>query len=225
MEGYSIVMIGATGAVGGEVVRTLVAMPDVQRLTLLGRRPVAGMSGPAIVQETVDVFDPASYAQHLAGHGVAICTFGVGQPSAVAKEELVRVDKTAVLDFAAVCRKAGVRHFALLSSIGAGAKSPSFYLRTKGELEDGLRALNFPRLSLFQPSNILTPTNRYGLFQGVLLAVWPWLDPLLAGPLRPYRGIPVGTLGRAIALNIRGNKTGAEVLRWDDFMSLSGAAR
>ena len=224
MKMYSVVMIGATGAVGGEVIKTLAAMPGLQRLTLLGRRPV-NISGAAIIQQTVDVFDPASYARYLPGHATAICTLGVGQPTGVSREEFVRVDKTAVLSFAEACRKAGVRHFELLGSIGANSKSRSFYLRTKGEIEDGLHALGFPRLSLFRPSMILTPTNRYGLSQALVLAVWPRLKPLLAGPLRPYRGIPIDQLGRAMANNIRGDKSGTETLQWDDFVSLSEAAR
>jgi uncharacterized protein YbjT (DUF2867 family) len=222
MNAHSVVMIGATGAVGGVVVKTLAALPQLQRLTLLGRRPVEGISGAAVAQELVDVFDPASYAQHLPGHATAICTLGVGQRAGMSQDEFVRIDKTAVLDFATACRKAGVQHFELLGSVGASAKSPSFFLRTKGELEDGLRALGFRRLSLFRPSMILTPTNRYGMRQALVLVLWPWLNPLLSGPLRPYRGIPLEALGRAIANNISGDRTGVETLYFDDFVALSG---
>ena len=222
MKAQSVVMIGATGAVGGVVVKTLAAMPQLQRLTLLGRRPVEGISGAAIAQQLVDVFDPASYAQHLAGHATAICTLGVGQRAGMSREEFVRIDKTAVLDFATACREAGVRHFELLGSVGADAKSPSFFLRTKGELEDGLRALGFRRLSLFRPTMILTATNRYGVRQAVVLALWPRLNPLLFGPLRPYRGIALEALGRAMANNISGDKIGVETLYFDDFVALSG---
>ena len=106
MNAHSVVMIGATGAVGGVVVKTLAALPQLQRLTLLGRRPVEGISGAAIAQELVDVFDPASYARHLPGHATAICTLGVGQRAGMSQDAFVRIDKTAVLDFATACRKA-----------------------------------------------------------------------------------------------------------------------
>jgi uncharacterized protein YbjT (DUF2867 family) len=224
-DSQSVVMIGATGAVGGVVVRTLVAMPQLRRLTLLGRRPVAGIAGPAIVQHVVDVFDPAAYAQRLPGHATAICTLGVGRRAGMSRDEFIRIDKTAVLDFATACRDAGVRHFELLGSVGANARSPSFFLRSKGELEDGLRALGFRRLSLFRPSMILTPTNRYGVSQAVVLALWPWLNTVLSGPLRPYRGIALADLGRAIANNICTDRTGVETLYFDDFVALSGGAR
>lgn len=213
-------MLGATGAVGSECARALVVRPELHRLTTLGRRPLADLAGPGVAQHVVDVFDAASYAEYLPGHDVAICTFGVGQPSQVSHDELVRVDKTAALDFARGCRAAGVRHFELLSSVGANARSRVFYLRTKGELEDELRALRFGRLSLFRPSMILTPTNRYGLLHGLTLAVWPRVQPLFFGGLRKYRGVPVEVLGRAMAMHAGAPGDGTDVYHWDEFASI-----
>ena len=134
---------------------------------------------PAVKQEIVDVLDSSSYRHLVPGHDVAICTLGVGQPSKISKAEFVKVDRDAVIAFATACKQSGVKHFELLSSVAVDSKSGSFYLRTKGELQDALVALNFERLSLFQPSMLLTPTNRYGFGQGVLLALWPILTPLL----------------------------------------------
>lgn len=210
-----VVMVGATGAVGGQVVNTLLEMSDVTSMTLLGRRLLEGVGANKVSQSVIDVFDPRSYESVLRGHDAAICTLGVGEPSKVSREEFVRVDKTAVLTFAASCRRAGVRHFQLLGSVGANPRSKSFYLRTKGELEEELRALGFERLSLFRPSMILTPENRYGVTQALALAIWPRLRPILVGRLRKYRGIPVEELGRAIALNLRTETIGPEVLDWD----------
>ncbi len=219
-SGPSVVMLGATGAVGNHTALTLAASPEVRRLTLLGRRPAANVTGYSVAQQVVDVFDPASYAPFLAGHDTAICTFGVGQPSAMGREEFKRIDHDAVLAFGRACREAGIRHFELLSSVGSSARSLSFYLRTKGELEKALGALGFERLSLFRPSMILTPTNRYGLSQAIVLATWPLMTPFLPGPLRKWRGIKVEALGRAIALNVFTAGSGIEVLEWPDFQRL-----
>lgn len=218
----TVVMLGATGAVGGHVARTLATMSDVESLTLLGRRSLEGLSGDQIDQHVIDVFDRSSYEALLPGHRAAICTLGVGQPSKISRDDFVKIDKLAVLSFASACRDAGVRHFELLGSVGASARSRSFYLRTKGELEEGLEELGFERLSLFRPSMILTPTNRYGLSQALTLAVWPRLRPVLAGSLRKYRGIPVERLGYAMAVNVRGGANGVEILHWDAIDALAG---
>jgi uncharacterized protein YbjT (DUF2867 family) len=217
----SIVMLGATGAVGGHTARTLAGLPELTRLSLLGRRPVEGLAGGAIEQHVIDILAPSSYRDLLAGHRTAICTLGVGAPSKMSKAEFVRIDRDAVLDFASACKQAGVRHFELLGSVGANASSASLYLRTKGQLEEGLKALDFERLSLFQPSMILTPTNRYGILQAITLFTFPFLEPFLAGSLRKYRGIHVDRLGAAIAMNVLQDARGVETLHWDDFMRLT----
>ena len=218
---WSAVMLGATGAVGSHVAKTLAAMPDVASLTLLGRRPLEGLSGDQIHQHGIDLSETDSYQAFLHGHQAAICTLGVGQPSKMSKDDFVKIDKVAVLAFASTCKDAGVRHFTLLGSVGANAGSRSFYLRTKGELEEELRSLGFERLSLFRPSMILTPTNRYGFAQALTLALWPMLRPFLAGGLRKYRGIEVDRLGHAMAMNLRTPRHGVEVLHWDAIDTLA----
>ena len=216
----SIVMLGASGAVGGVAALALSQLPEIKQLTLLNRKELPALLLPKVIQLIRDVTDPKDYSQFLSGHQAAICCLGVGQPSKVSKEEFVKIDKTAALAFATACKQAGVRHFQLLSAVGADAKSNSHYLQTKGELQDAIIALGFERTSFFQPSMILTPTNRYGFSQGVMLAVWPSLSAVLQGGLRKYRGINVATLGCAIAKNAITAGQGLEILRWDQINSL-----
>ena len=215
-----ILLIGGTGAVGGAAARALLENPGLEQLTLLGRRE-AELEHPKLRQHRVDLFKPADYAELLAGHRAAICCVGVGEPSKMDDADFVRIDKELPLTFAGACKEAGAAHFQLLSSVGVSLDSRSMYLRTKGELEQGLRDLAFERLSLFHPSMILTPENRYGVAQGLTLAIWPKLTPLLAGGARKYRGVQVAQLGAAFAANVFASGSGEEVLEWDDFQALA----
>jgi uncharacterized protein YbjT (DUF2867 family) len=216
----SVVMLGASGAVGTATLNTLLQFKNIKQVTLLGRNSISGIKADNLQQHKIDISDVSSYKSFVQGHTTAICTLGVGQPSKISKEEFIKIDKTAVLDFATECKKAGVRHFELLASVSINSTSSSFYLRTKGELVDELKALNFDRLSIFQPSMILTPNNRYGIGQAITLKIWPLLKPLLMGSLRKYRGIPVNILGQAMAKNILKEGKGYETLQWDDFYTI-----
>jgi hypothetical protein len=222
-EAISVVMLGASGAVGGHALHTLLNQKKIEKLTVLGRTPIANLNSDQVnaEQHEISIFDANSYNSFLPKHTVAICTLGVGEPSKVSKEEFVKIDKTAVFEFAKACKKAGVQHFELLSSVGINSSSRSFYLRIKGELVEELESLNFSRLRIFQPSMILTPINRYGFMQAFILKVWPWLTPILIRSLRKYRGIPVDILGKSMALNIFKAKTGNEVLQWNEFYSIT----
>jgi uncharacterized protein YbjT (DUF2867 family) len=216
------VVLGATGAVGTEVVRALLQSPRFARVTTLGRRPfgIPGAPSDKLAHHVVDVFDPTTYESLLDGHAAAFCTLGLGQPSKAAREELYRVDVAAAADFASACKRRGVSHFSLLTAVGANHRSRSFYLRCKGEVEEKVRKEGFPRASFFRPSMIMTPANRYGLVQALFLAGYPCLDPFLLGPLRPFRSVKVEDLGKAMAVNAEHARSGAEILDWSKFRTV-----
>ena len=224
MANHSIVFIGATGAVGSAALHQLLNHNKVSKILTLGRRPVELKESPAYLeQQVIDIHNPESYSDYIKDYEIAICTLGVGEPSKISKKDFIAIDKTAVLNFAKVCKEKGVKHFHLLSSIGvSSSNSWNYYMRTKGELNDELVKLNFKRLSIFQPSMILTPQNRYGLSQGIALKIWPMLDNILYKGYRKYRGIKVDMLGKSIANNAFIDKTGVEYLQYDDFLKLQG---
>ena len=107
----SVVMLGASGAVGQEALRRLGDMPEVTRVTLLNRRAMTGLPESGLpdkaVEHIVDVGDPASYEHLLTGHDAAICTLGVGEPSKASREEFTRVDYDMPLAFGQACAAAG----------------------------------------------------------------------------------------------------------------------
>ncbi|WP_373236842.1 NAD(P)H-binding protein [Cohaesibacter celericrescens] len=99
----SIVMIGATGAVGTQALKRLVELDDVGKITLLVRS-LSAVESDKITQHVVDVLDPETYQTHLHGHDIGISTFGVGEPSKISKEDFLKIDKDAVLAFATNCK-------------------------------------------------------------------------------------------------------------------------
>jgi len=123
----SIVMLGASGAVGTEALNTLLQLKNSPRITLLGRKTISNINVEFVQQHKIDISDTSSYQDYLKGHTTAICTLGVGEPSKMSKDEFIKIDKTAVLYFAKECKKAGVKHFELLAAVGLNPKSTSFY--------------------------------------------------------------------------------------------------
>ena len=183
-----------------------------------------GFGKGTVQQPVVNIESADAYAEFVVGHDAAVCTLGVGQPSQMTKAQFVHIDKGVVIAFAKICKQSGVPHFELLGAVGAEAKSRAFYLRVKGELEETLVALNFERLSLFQPSMILTPTNQYGIQQALMLAFWPGLSRVLIGPTRKYRSIRIEALRAAMASNLATAGQGVETLHWDQFTALAEAS-
>ena len=221
-DSRSAVVLGATGAVGSSVVRALLAGEVWRRVTVLVRRAdaLADLKDARLERHVGDVLDAGEYERFLSGHGVAFCTMGIGEPSKGAREEFKRVDLDGTAAFAAACRRQGVHHFSLLTAVLANPKSGIHYTRIKGEVEERVKDLGFARASFFRPSLLVTPTNRYGLTQGLALAAIPFLDPLLLGPLSRFRSIKVGDLGKAMVRHAERPGAGVEVLEWREFQAV-----
>lgn len=218
------IILGSTGAVGTELTKALIAMPQIDSVKLLVRRAhtdPAILASSKISQEIVDIFKVENYKRFIQ-HDLAFSTLGIGETSKTTREEYVKVDFDCVRAFAQACRENGVHHFSSLGAVGANRNSKIFYVKVKGDLEQALRECHFPKLSLFRPSMLMTPTNRYGLTQGILLQVMPLIDPLLIGGLRKYRSITVKDLGTAMAKNVLRQQTGStEILQWPEFNTLA----
>jgi uncharacterized protein YbjT (DUF2867 family) len=192
MTSPDILLIGATGLVG----RGVVAAMDDRPLTILARRAVDGApDGHALVAP------PERWADIIAAERPAtlICCLGTTIRQAGSQAAFRAVDHDLVLAAARGARLGGARQMIVVSSVGASAKSRNFYLRTKGEMEAGLRALDFARLDILRPG--LLTGAREGvprLGEGIAMMAAPFTNALLHGTLRRYRSIPAATVARAI---------------------------
>src|SRR5262245_11317360 len=143
----TVALAGATGLVGREVLKGLIADPSVTAIHVLGRRALAA-PGAKVVSHVVDFRSlPA-----LPRVDEVFLALGTTIKVAGSQEAFRAVDFDANLAVARVALAAGARRAGLVSAMGASAKSGVFYSRVKGELEDALAALPFEALVIARPS-------------------------------------------------------------------------
>jgi uncharacterized protein YbjT (DUF2867 family) len=184
-------MIGATGLIGRQLWPLLEREHD---LLVLARR----QSGAA--KEKLGSMN--DWPALLAGEriDVAVSTLGTTRKAAGSWEAFEAVDRHGVLAFAAAARKAGARHFLLVSSSGADAASRNAYLRLKGEVEAAVAALGFERADILRPGLLLGQRSEKRLAEGLGQALAPLLNLVLKGPLDRYAGIEAKAVARAMAV-------------------------
>ena len=151
----TVLLVGATGLVGRECLRLLLADPDVIRLVVLTRRPLPIDVGAAKLD--AHVVDFGRLEEHTALFAVdqIICALGTTMRQAGSRERFRDVDYGLPLRIAQLGIEHGVRHLLLVSALGADASSLVFYNRVKGELEEAVRALGFRSLTIVRPSLLL----------------------------------------------------------------------
>lgn len=154
-------LAGATGLVGGYLLRELVSRvgadgaPAYARVTVLTRRPLAqAPEGEVAVREVVADFASLERARHALGAEHVFCALGTTMRKAGSRKRFREVDLDYPVALARLAREAGARHFSLVSSSGANARSRGFYLRVKGEAEAGLAGAGYPSVTVARPSVI-----------------------------------------------------------------------
>ncbi len=147
---HTAMVLGATGLVGGEVVKLLVKDPRFDSVVALARRPLS-WTDPKLTVQILDFDQPASWHLEAARADVLFSALGTTLKQAGSKEAQYKVDVTYQLEIARAAAAAGVTTYALVSAMGANASSSSFYMKMRGELEEGVRALPFARLRILRP--------------------------------------------------------------------------
>jgi uncharacterized protein YbjT (DUF2867 family) len=163
----SVVLVGASGLVGAECLRLLLADPGVERVVVLARRPLAATpSSPKLAAHVVDFDHLEAHAGLLAADQL-VCALGTTIGQAGSRERFRAVDLGIPLALGARAVAEGVRHYLLVSALGADASSRVFYNRVKGELEQALAALPLRSLSIVRPSLLLGARRDFRLGESI----------------------------------------------------------
>jgi uncharacterized protein YbjT (DUF2867 family) len=173
----SVVLVGATGMVGGYALRYAVADPAVGSVTSIGRRKL-GISNSKL-KEVVhhDFRDCTSLAKVLAGQDAAVFCLGAYTGS-VSDEELRRITVDYTIEFARVFRgNSPNAAFSFLSGTGADqtGRSRVPFALYKGQAEKALLAAGFPHVYLFRPAYIypVEPRQEPNFSYRLLRAIYP----------------------------------------------------
>lgn len=184
-----VLLAGATGLVGREILRALLADQAVTEIHVLSRRPL-DQSDPRVHVHVVD------FARLPSLPRVDEVYLALGTTIRVAGSEQAfrAVDFEANLAVATLAAAAGATRAGLVSAVGADARSPVFYNRVKGELEAALKPL-FPTLVIARPSLLLGDRSSLNqpLRRGERIAapIARVLSPMLPGRYRPVAATAV----------------------------------
>mgnify|MGYP000644376810 FL=1 len=192
-----IALVGASGLIGQSLIRLAVGRTDV-RLVAIARREIPLPSGTRM---EVLVAPPENWGDAIAASGadVLVCALGTTWKKAGKSEtEFRAVDQHLVLACAKAAKDAGMRQIIAVSSVGADAMAKNFYLKVKGETEQGLGRVGVTRLDVLRPGLLRGPREELRPAELVGRALSPAADLLLHGKYTRYRSIKADTMARAI---------------------------
>lgn len=177
-----VLITGASGMVGGEILRLALASDRVSWVTTLGRRELP-IKSPKLRQIIVtDFLDYSQLAESLVD--VTVCFYCLGVYTGDVSPDLFRTIMTDYpVAFARAFKIASPNAtFVLLSGQGADRteKSRVMFCRDRGAAENGVLAQHFPKTLIFRPGYIYpsVPRKEPNRFYAVMRYVYPiFLEP------------------------------------------------
>ena len=172
-----LVLVGATGMVGGYARRYAPEHPAVERVTAIGRRTL-GVSHAKLNEILHPNFgDCSALAESLSHQDAAIFCLGAYTGS-VSDAELRTITVGYTVEFARVLHTSSPgAEFVFLSGRGADptGKSRIAFARYKGEAENALLAAGFHAVYIFRPAYIypVKPRKEPNLGYRLLRAIYP----------------------------------------------------
>jgi len=196
MEQRTALVFGATGLVGNLILEELVGNKSYSEIRIFVRGS-AGLNEPKVKEIITDFDNLQAVEGEIAGDDLFIC-LGTTIKKAGSVRNMERIDRDLPLAIAGAAMKNGIRSIAAVSSIGASATSANYYLRIKGEMEEGLLNSGHKKVIIVRPSLLLGERREKRTGEAAGKVFMKVFNPLLFGKLLKYRAIHGRDVARAM---------------------------
>ena len=180
-------LFGASGLVGSNVLSQLISNDDYSKIKLFVRSSI-DTSDPKIEIIETDFNNLENHREDIKGDDCFFC-IGTTKQNSPDKNEYRRVELDVPKEIAQIAKSNLVNSFVFVSSGYADPKSSGDYLKFKGEVEEELKRLNFPKLGIMRPSFLLGDRKEKRIGEKIGIFVFKLLSPLFLGPLKKMKPI------------------------------------
>jgi uncharacterized protein YbjT (DUF2867 family) len=211
-------IIGSTGLIGSQLLEILLESAAYDKVIAFVKRDT-GKTHAKLTQHIIDFDRPESYQNLVAGDDF-FCAIGTTINKAGNKENFRKVDFGYPQKFATFALKNNIKQFLIISSIGADKAAGSFYLKTKGEIEDFLKQSSFASISILRPSLLLGNRTEYRMGEKIGAFFMTLLSFLLVGGLKKYKPIESKSVAKALFTIAQKNENGFRIYESDEVQQI-----
>lgn len=214
----SVLLIGANGLIGSEVLKECLINKRIDTVKILVRKST-GISNPKIKEIITDFFDLQLLNKEISADALILC-IGTTRKKTPNLEEYRKIDYGISLEIARIAKQNGVTEIHLISAVGANSKSAIFYNRLKGEIERDLIALEFNTTCIYRPSLLIGKRKEFRLGESIAQKLSPIFDLLFFGSAKKFHSIHSKDVARAVTANLLIDKKRLEILEFSEMKSL-----
>lgn len=211
-------IIGANGLVGNELLQLLLKSDYYTTVVSVTRRAL-NLSHKKLLQLVID-YNRLYELKEIIGADDVYCCLGTTIKKAGSQEKFRTVDYEYPIKMAKLSLSNGSRQFLLVSSLGASVKSSVFYSRTKGEVEEEIKKMDYEGIHIFQPSLLLGDRSEKRTGEDLAKRIFNIIPFIFKGALKKYKPIEASKVAEVMYKVAQENNNGTHTYVSDEMLEM-----
>lgn len=220
MADNTVVVIGATGLIGSQLVQKLLADPYFTKVRIIVRH--WEQPTPPRLEVIKSTFTQEELDRQVGDCSAIFSCMGTTQKNVKGDQQLYhKIDVEIPVQVARVGKLHGARKFLMVSSVGADPASRNFYLRLKGLAESEITAVQLDETHIFRPSFLVGPRAENRPLEKIMTPLMQAFSFFLAGNLKKYRAIHSTNIASAMITACKQKNEGVHFYHYSDILAMS----
>ena len=215
-------IFGSSGLVGSNLVKIILQNEKYDHIKLFVRSETENKSKKLEIIKT-DFNNLEKHKHSIVGDDCFFC-IGTTRKNTPDKNEYIITEYNIPVEIGKIAKSNSVNNFIYVSSLGANPNASGLYLKNKGQAEQELINLNFPRLAIIRPSILLGNRKENRIVEKIGIFIMQILSPLFLGQLKKYKPIKVENVAKAI-INIAQNNYQKTIFESDQLVEIVNFAK
>ena len=211
-------IFGSSGLVGSHLVRLIIKNNNYNKIKLFIRSETI-ISNSKIEIIKTDFTNLEKHKELINGDDCFFC-IGTTRKNTPDKNEYIKVEYNIPVEVAKIAKENSINSFTYVSSLGANPNASGLYLKNKGQAEEALKELNFPKLSIMRPSILLGNRTENRIGEKIGIFIMKSFSPLFLGKMKKYKPIKVENVAKAM-INVVENNYQKIIFESDKIMEIS----
>src|SRR5664279_4258586 len=212
------ILFGSSGFVGSFLLDELLNNTDYELVTVVVRKDL-NTSHPKLQTLIGDYHSLPALKDNIVADDVFI-TLGTTKKNTPDQVEYYHVDHDYPVLASKIAKENGAKSVFLLTSVGANQNSGIFYVRTKGETERDIIALDYDQTHIFRPSMLMGSRKEYRPMEKAIITLWSVINPLFVGKMSKNKGITGENVAMAMNNAAKNQTEKVKIYQWKEMIDL-----
>ncbi len=212
------ILFGASGFVGSYLLHDLLQSDSYEEVIVVVRKPLA-VQHPKLKTIIAHYETLAQHQNELVADDVFIA-LGTTKKKTPNEKIYYQIDHDYPVLAAQLTRANGAKSILLVSAVGANVNSSIFYVKTKGETERDVIAVDFEHTHIFQPSMIMGNRTESRPLEKVFIGIFSVVNLLLISKLNKYKGISAKDIAKAMFTAAQQPAEKVKIYQWKEMQHL-----